>query len=114
MLGIAKIKFKHLNSSLYDISQMHKRYILKDLRSANIKKNNFEKFMTINKKYLLIAKNKKTIHHWGITAMKKVEIFHGNKYGDGIRKIPLLNDTAANRITEIINDQFEQLITILK
>ncbi|CAI9729287.1 Hypothetical predicted protein [Octopus vulgaris] len=82
--------------------------------------------MTINEKYLLVSyevsylivKNKKpyTIGKELLlpATVKMVEILHGNNYGDEIRKIPLSNDTVAYRNTEIGNEQFEQLITILK
>ncbi|XP_035229056.1 protein FAM200A-like [Stegodyphus dumicola] len=65
-----------------------------------------------------IAKNKKpfTIGEDLVlpAAIKMVEILHGRKYGDDIRKIPLSNDTVSNRISDINMDQLIQLITRIK
>ncbi|GLV33345.1 hypothetical protein CBL_08615 [Carabus blaptoides fortunei] len=47
-------------------------------------------------------------------AIKRVEILHGSKYGDDIRKIPLSNDTVSNRISDIKKDELVQLITRIK
>ena len=82
--------------------------------------------MTVNEKYLLasyevsycIAKNKRqfTIGQDLVlpAAIKMVEILHGSKYGDDIRKIPLSNDTVSKRISDINKDQLVQLITRIK
>ena len=43
-----------------------------------------------------------------------VEILHGHKYANDIRKIPLSNDIVANRISEINKDQLDQLIGRIK
>jgi len=43
-----------------------------------------------------------------------VEIRHGHKYVNDIRKIPLSNDIVANRISEINKDQLDQLIGRIK
>jgi len=47
-------------------------------------------------------------------AIKMVEILHGRKYGDDIRKIALSNDTVSNRISDINKDQLIQLMTTIK
>ncbi|XP_035229526.1 zinc finger BED domain-containing protein 5-like [Stegodyphus dumicola] len=65
-----------------------------------------------------IAKNKKpfTIGEDLVlpAVIKMVEILHGRKYGNDIRKITLLNDTVSNRISDINKDQLIQLITRIK
>ena len=38
-------------------------------------------------------------------AIEIVEILHGRKYGNDIRKIPLSNDTVLNIISNINNDR---------
>ena len=38
-------------------------------------------------------------------ATKMIEILHGSKYGDDIRKIFLSNNTVVNRISDINKDQ---------
>ena len=43
-----------------------------------------------------------------------LEIVYEKKYGDEISKKPLSNDTVSRRISEISNDQLQQLITWLK
>ncbi|XP_057667226.1 protein FAM200A-like [Diorhabda carinulata] len=47
-------------------------------------------------------------------AIKMVEMLHGRKYGNDIRKIPLSNDTVSNRISDVNNDQLVQLIIRIK
>ena len=46
-------------------------------------------------------------------AIKMLEIVHEKKYGDEIHKVRLLNDIVSRRISEINNDQLQQLITRL-
>lgn len=41
-------------------------------------------------------------------AIEMVEILHGRKYGDDIRKILLSNDTVSKRISDINKDQLIQ------
>ena len=82
--------------------------------------------MIVTAKYLLgsyevsymIAKNKKRftigkdLELPAVTEM--VEILHGSKYGEDIRKIPLSNDSITNRISEIDRDELVQLIAKIK
>ena len=41
-------------------------------------------------------------------------MIHGQRYTDVLKKIPLSNDTVGRRISEISNDQCEQLIGRIK
>ena len=43
-----------------------------------------------------------------------VELLHGSKYSNGIQKIPLSNDSVANRVSEISRKQLVQLIERIK
>uniref|UniRef100_A0A0K0EJ23 DUF4371 domain-containing protein n=1 Tax=Strongyloides stercoralis TaxID=6248 RepID=A0A0K0EJ23_STRER len=121
----SKLK-RHLESKHVSYVNKPKEYFERLFKSLNKEKKIFEKFITVNKKYLLasyevsycIAKNKKpfTIGKDLVlpAAIKMVEILHGRKYGDDIRKIPLSNDTVSNRISDINKDQLIQLITRIK
>ncbi|XP_023242879.1 SCAN domain-containing protein 3-like [Centruroides sculpturatus] len=121
----SKLK-RHLESKHTSYANKPKEYFERLLKSLNKDIKSFEEFTTINEKYLLasyevsycIAKNKKpfTIGEDLVlpAAIKMVEILHGSKYSNDIRKIPLSNDTVANRISEISNDQLVQLITRIK
>jgi len=121
----SKLK-RHFESKHAAYANKPKEYFERLLKTSNKEKENFEKFMTVNEKYLqasyevsyLIAKNKKPYNIGENlvlpTAIKMVEILHGHKYANDIRKIPLSNDIVANRISEINKDQLDQLIGRIK
>jgi len=48
---------------------------------------------------------------WSSCEVDKIsEMVQGKRYGDKIRKTPLSNDALCRRMTEICDDQFQQLI----
>ena len=121
----SKLK-RHLITKHISLANKPIKYFERLYESSNNEKKSFEEFMVVNEKYLLasyevsycIAKNKKpfTIGEDLVlpAAIKMVEILHGKKYGDDIRKIPLSNDTVSNRISDINKDQLVQLIKRIK
>ena len=96
------------------------------LKSSMHQQEFFEKHTKVQEKYLLasyqasylISKSKKpyTIGEDLVLpiAVKITETIHGKKYADELRKIPLSNDTVSQRISEICDDQFQQLIDRIK
>ena len=66
----------------------------------------------------MIAKSKKPYNigeeHILATATKMSEIVHGKKEANEMRKTPLSNNTVERRISEISEDQLEQLIVRIK
>ncbi|KAI0985036.1 hypothetical protein GJ496_009701 [Pomphorhynchus laevis] len=101
-------------------------YFERLLQTSNKEKNTLEKYVTLNDKYLLasyevsylMAKTKKpfTIGEQLLlpAAIRMSEIVHGKQYAAEISKIPLSNDTVSKRISDINNDQFQQLLMRLK
>ncbi|XP_060525290.1 protein FAM200A-like [Cylas formicarius] len=101
-------------------------YFERLLQTSNKEKNTLEKYVTLNDKYplasyevsYLLAKTKKpfTIGEQLLlpAAIRMSEIVHGKQYAAEMSKIPLSNDTVSKRISDISNDQFQQLLMRLK
>ena len=119
----SKLK-RNLNTKHVESSDKSIQYFERLFKCS--KKQFTENFFTVNERYVrasyeasyLIVKSTKPFSFGEnlvlSAAVKMSELIHGNKYGDDIRKIPLSNDTVARRITEISDDQLQQLITRLK
>lgn len=117
---------RHLNTKHATLSKKPIEYFERLLQTSNKEKNTLEKYVTLNDKYLLasyevsylIAKTKKpfTIGEQLLlpAAIRMSEIVHGKQYAAEISKIPLSNDTVSKRISDISNDQFQQLLMRLK
>ena len=121
----SKLK-RHINSKHAKYSGKPVQYFERVLKSSMKQKQFTEIFFTLNERYLhasyeasyLIAKSTKPFSVGENlvlpAAVKMSEIVHEKKYGDEICKIPLSNDTVARRITEISDNQLQQLIIRLK
>lgn len=117
---------RHLNTKHATLSKKPIEYFERLLQTSIKEKNTLEKYVTLNDKYLLasyevsylIAKTKKpfTIGEQLLlpAAIRMSEIVHGKQYAAEISKIPLSNDTVSKRISDISNDQFQQLLMRLK
>ncbi|GFQ88510.1 putative transposase [Trichonephila clavata] len=117
---------RNLNTKHATLSKKPIEYFERLLQTSNKEKNTLEKYVTLNDKYLLasyevsylIAKTKKpfTIGEQLLlpAAIRMSEIVHGKQYAAEISKIPLSNDTVSKRISDISNDQFQQLLMRLK
>ncbi|GFR14311.1 zinc finger BED domain-containing protein 5 [Trichonephila clavata] len=117
---------RHLNTKHATLSKKPIEYFERLLQTSNKEKNTLEKYVTLNDKYLsasyevsyLIAKTKKpfTIGEQLLlpAAIRMSEIVHGKQYAAEISKIPLSNDTVSKKISDISNDQFQQLLMRLK
>lgn len=117
---------RHLNTKHATLSKKLIKYFERLLQTSNKEKKTLEKYVTLNDKYLLasyevsylIAKTKKpfTIGEQLLlpAAIRMSEIVHGKQYAAEISQIPLSNDTVSKRISDISNDQFQQLLMRLK
>ena len=117
---------RHLRYKSFKFLKQAHRVFQRLLKSSKQQTEYFEKFVTVNEKYvkasyevayLINKKQKKHIIGEELVlpvAIKITKTVLGKRYSDELKKIPLSNDMVQKRISDISNDLFTQVIGRIK